>query len=104
MVIFFQLFLQFDGPSNIILQTRGPRLNDILSARQVNEIADSPRGTIAEREQEAENKKTEEAVNPPTRPVEQIEQDVKGVDQNVATVTNSGDVQIGKDGLKSAAS
>ena len=41
-----QLFLRFQGPSTILLQTRGSRLGDSLTTRDVNEIADSPAGAI----------------------------------------------------------
>ncbi|KAL9122183.1 MAG: hypothetical protein Q9187_001264 [Circinaria calcarea] len=41
-----RLFLQFHGPTTILLQTRASRLSDVLSTRDVNEIADSPPGAI----------------------------------------------------------
>ena len=41
-----QLFMQFHGPSQILLQTRGARLRDVLTARDVNEIADTEPGAL----------------------------------------------------------
>ena len=41
-----RLFLQFKGPTTVLLQTRAERVSDVLTARQVNEIADSPPGVV----------------------------------------------------------
>ncbi|KIW03103.1 uncharacterized protein PV09_05748 [Verruconis gallopava] len=41
-----RLFLQFKGPTTILVQSRGARLADSLSAREVNEIADVPAGVV----------------------------------------------------------
>ena len=35
-----RLFLQFHGPTTILLQTRASRISDILTSRDVNEVAD----------------------------------------------------------------
>ncbi|EON63798.1 hypothetical protein W97_03026 [Coniosporium apollinis CBS 100218] len=43
-----RLFLQFHGPSTILLQSRGSRLSDSLSRRDVAEIADAPAGAADE--------------------------------------------------------
>ncbi|OXV10889.1 hypothetical protein Egran_01349 [Elaphomyces granulatus] len=39
-----RLFLQFDGPTTILVQSRGARVRDVLNAREVNEIANAPAG------------------------------------------------------------
>ncbi|KAL8797594.1 MAG: hypothetical protein Q9195_000411 [Heterodermia aff. obscurata] len=39
-----RLFLQFHGPTTILLQTRAVRLSDVLSNRDVDEVADVPPG------------------------------------------------------------
>ncbi|KAI9722850.1 MAG: Altered inheritance of mitochondria protein 24, mitochondrial [Chrysothrix sp. TS-e1954] len=39
-----RLFLRFHGPTTILLQSRGSRLRDVLSSRDVNEIADATAG------------------------------------------------------------
>ncbi|KAI9707238.1 MAG: Altered inheritance of mitochondria protein 24, mitochondrial [Candelina mexicana] len=41
-----RLFLQFHGPRTVLLQSRASRLSDVLTSRDVNEIADSPAGTV----------------------------------------------------------
>lgn len=42
----FKLFLRFQGPANILVQSRGARITDSLTARDVNEIADTPAGAV----------------------------------------------------------
>ncbi|KAI5284056.1 Altered inheritance of mitochondria protein 24, mitochondrial [Ascosphaera aggregata] len=39
-----RLFLQFEGPSRILIQSRGSTVNESLTTRQVAEIADAPPG------------------------------------------------------------
>lgn len=41
-----RLFLQFHGPTTILLSSRAARVSDVLTARDVNEIADSPAGAV----------------------------------------------------------
>lgn len=41
-----QLFLQFHGPSTILLQSQASRLADNLSSDEVNEIAKTPPGAV----------------------------------------------------------
>jgi len=43
-----RLFLHFKGPANIIIQSRGGHISDVLTTRDVNEIADSPAGSVTE--------------------------------------------------------
>ncbi|KAM3431525.1 hypothetical protein NHJ13734_007268 [Beauveria thailandica] len=43
-----RLFLQFQGPATILMSSRGVRLADVLSNREVNEIADAPAGAVRE--------------------------------------------------------
>lgn len=43
-----RLFLHFRGPTTILLQTRGSRLSDSLTTRDINEIADAPAGAVPE--------------------------------------------------------
>lgn len=105
-----QLFLQFDGPTTILVQSRGPRLNDIISEREVNELADTPRGITADparsspdtqqqhqQHKEEESKKVEEALHPapaPSRTPEQLKQEVEGSSRGFATVGKEGNVEI----------
>ena len=39
-----RLFLQFHGPTTILMSSRASRISDVLTSRDVNEIADSPPG------------------------------------------------------------
>ncbi|KAL8738913.1 MAG: hypothetical protein Q9181_000365 [Wetmoreana brouardii] len=41
-----RLFLEFYGPATILLQTRAVKLNDVLTSRDINEIAESPAGSV----------------------------------------------------------
>lgn len=43
-----RLFLRFEGPTTILLQSRGNRITDILTRDEVNEIADAPAGVVGE--------------------------------------------------------
>lgn len=43
---FRQLFLQFYGPTTILLQTRPSRLSDVLTSQDVNEMADAQPGVV----------------------------------------------------------
>ncbi|PYH46869.1 AIM24 family protein [Aspergillus saccharolyticus JOP 1030-1] len=96
-----RLFLQFDGPTTILLQTRGPRINEVLTTHEVNELASAPRGlTIgpAKPQTPAEDpvrKAAEEAVNAapaPTRTVDELFQEAKGSAQSIARLTEDGKV------------
>jgi uncharacterized protein (AIM24 family) len=40
------LFLKFHGPTTILMSSRASRINDVLTSRDVNEIADSPAGAV----------------------------------------------------------
>ncbi|KUJ14761.1 uncharacterized protein LY89DRAFT_649289 [Mollisia scopiformis] len=40
------LFLKFHGPSTILMSSRAARISDVLTSRDVNEIADSPAGAV----------------------------------------------------------
>ncbi|KAF2232344.1 hypothetical protein EV356DRAFT_470128 [Viridothelium virens] len=41
-----RLFLRFQGPTTILIQSRGSRLSDVLTTRDVNEIAETPPGAV----------------------------------------------------------
>ncbi|KAJ5781845.1 uncharacterized protein N7518_010328 [Penicillium psychrosexuale] len=108
-----RLFLQFDGPTTVLIQSRGPRLNDILSAQEVNEIANVPSGftsppsTSALRSTESgkeieekpvdERTEAEKAVsNVPglTRSVQELENDIEGTRRSVAEIRKDGKVKF----------
>ncbi|KAI0018202.1 mitochondrial biogenesis AIM24-domain-containing protein [Xylariomycetidae sp. FL0641] len=52
-----RLFLQFQGPTTILMSSRGARVSDILTNDQVNEIADAPAGAAREAVVKAMNPK-----------------------------------------------
>ncbi|KAJ5544576.1 Mitochondrial biogenesis protein AIM24 [Penicillium sp. DV-2018c] len=97
-----RLFLQYDGPATIIVQSRGPRLNDVLSTEDANEIASVPRGFSKPASQPKEIKEggkteAEQAVSNIAgleRSVEDMEQEIKGISQSVAKVHKSGKVEV----------
>jgi len=41
-----RLFLKFEGPATILLQSKANRVSDILTSDQINEIADAPAGVV----------------------------------------------------------
>lgn len=41
-----RLFLQFQGPTTLLIQSRAARVGDVLTAQDVNEIADAPAGAV----------------------------------------------------------
>jgi hypothetical protein len=53
-----QLFLRFQGPATLLLQSRASRLSDVLTLRDVNEIAESPPGAV----QDAVTRKIKEEI------------------------------------------
>ncbi|KAL4977447.1 altered inheritance of mitochondria protein 24, mitochondrial [Aspergillus desertorum] len=100
-----RLFLQFDGPSTILLQSRGARISDVLSTQEVNEFASTPRGlTIFPTKPEEKEKVSEQAKKasvrkvPGSRTVDEIEQEIKGVTQSIAVLTKEGKVVFEKSG------
>jgi hypothetical protein len=44
-----RLFLQFTGPTTILIQSRASRVSDVLTNRDINEIADAEPGVVAEK-------------------------------------------------------
>jgi uncharacterized protein (AIM24 family) len=55
-----RLFLRFQGPTTILIQSRAARLRDVLTSDQVNEIADAPAGTVAEAVRDVHDKRDAE--------------------------------------------
>ncbi|KAJ5296074.1 hypothetical protein N7508_010895 [Penicillium antarcticum] len=93
-----RLFMQFDGPTTILVQSRGPRLNDVLSGDEVNEIAGTPRGLTSSPYQTNEAEKTESKsagnASDLERSLDQLEQEIRGTSQSVAKVRKDGKVEI----------
>lgn len=83
-------------------------MNDILSDRQVNEIANTPRGlTMTAQEAETQSRKeAEKAVNGVpdiARSVEDLTQEIAGVSQSVAKIRKDGKVEVEEVGQTKAA-
>lgn len=53
-----QLFLRFEGPTTMLLQSRASRISDILTLKDVNEIAESQPGAV----QDAVDRKIKEEI------------------------------------------
>ncbi|KAL4787213.1 mitochondrial biogenesis AIM24-domain-containing protein [Aspergillus varians] len=101
-----RLFLQFEGPSTVLLQSRGARINEILSTQEVNELASAPRGltilpTNSDRKQAPDADESSATKLPGSRTVEEVEQEIKGVSQSIAVLTKEGKVTFEKPGQTS---
>ncbi|KAF2240689.1 hypothetical protein BU26DRAFT_535825 [Trematosphaeria pertusa] len=53
-----RLFLRFEGPTTMLLQSRASRISDVLTLKDVNEIAESPPGAV----QDAVTRKIKEEI------------------------------------------
>ncbi|KAJ5814700.1 Mitochondrial biogenesis protein AIM24 [Penicillium riverlandense] len=89
-----RLFLQFDGPTTILVQTRGPRLKDVLAQREANEIADVERGVTITATEAAEKNAAVNTIPELARSVEDLTQEIKGTSQSVARIRKDGKVDI----------
>lgn len=84
LTLILQLFLRFQGPANILVQSRGSKLTDAFTARDVNEAADSPAGVLQAGKPDAPA--TVDAAPAPTSPTK----------LSYATVQSDGKVNITK--------
>jgi hypothetical protein len=41
-----RLFLRFQGPATLLIQSRASRVSDVLTTREINEIMDAPTGEV----------------------------------------------------------
>lgn len=86
-----RLFLRFNGPSTILLQSRGSRITDVLTSAEVNEIADTPAGSV----QSAIKLDLQKAAKPATGSVTAIETPTEPTEKlRYATVGQDGKVDI----------
>jgi phage host-nuclease inhibitor protein Gam len=86
--------LQFDGPTTILVQTRGPRLKDVLAPREANEIADVQRGVTVTATEAADKNAAVNTIPELARSVEDLTQEIKGTSQSVARIRKDGTVEI----------
>ncbi|KAF2416526.1 hypothetical protein EJ08DRAFT_99732 [Tothia fuscella] len=88
-----RLFLQFRGPTTLLLQSRSSRVSDSLSTRDINEIADSPAGAtqevVATLNLDGASATKASGTVPPSRATEEQPRTIK-----YATVTRDGKVEI----------
>lgn len=64
-----RLFLRFQGPTTILVSSRASRINDVLTARDVNEISDTPAGAVhkaIEHADTADKETTKPTIDVPT--------------------------------------
>lgn len=97
----------------ILVQSRGPRLNDVLSAQEANEIANVPSGFTSPAPRSTEGEKTEKNpledkpeeekteaekavsnISGLTRSVAELEQEIQGTSRSVAKLRKDGKVEI----------
>lgn len=87
-----RLFLQFTGPTTILIQSRASRISDVLTNREVDEIAESPPGVVQraieeqqqQQQQQRGNKEAERGAaavrrkeNPPKLSIATVQRDGK---------------------------
>lgn len=86
-----RLFLRFQGPAQILIQSRGGSTTESLSGRDVNEIADAPAGALISASTSAPG--TAPTVNP-TAPVPAVV--TRPIKKMYATVERDGRVDFEK--------
>jgi len=88
-----RLFLQFKGPATILLSSRGVRVADVLTNKDINEIADAPAGEAPAAVELALNPKPKLPATDPSTPIKpSSEQNASGI--HVATVQKDGKVSF----------
>ena len=86
-----RLFLQFKGPATILLSSRGVRVADVLTNKDINEIADAPAGEAPAAVELALNPKPKAQVADQSSPITpSSEQNASAI--HVATVQKDGKV------------
>ncbi|EDN08759.1 predicted protein [Histoplasma mississippiense (nom. inval.)] len=91
-----RLFLQFDGPATILVQSRASRIADALTTQQVNEIADAPPGVTQEAVRKAAAKSGEAEAAPKAKDDLISKTAVSG--QSFASVMRDGKVEFHQTG------
>lgn len=91
-----QLFLQFYGPTTILLQTRASRIRDVLTSENVNEIADTEPGVV----QPAVNLGQERSQAEPVAPKASSPVFIKAIRMSTASIDTDGKVTFEPIGSK----
>lgn len=95
-----RLFLRFTGPTTLLVQTRGPRVRDVLSRAEVNEIADAPAGTVPDAVEAATRTGIEGAV--PSATPNPVAANAAAAAAAAASGTLSGGASVGARGVTPA--
>lgn len=85
-----RLFMQFRGPANILMSSRGVRVTDVLTNEQVNEIADAPAGALPRTVDLSLGEKLPSEPTKVEKPVESSEQPPSAI--HLASVQRDGKV------------
>lgn len=75
------------------MQSRGPRLNDVLSAQDVNEIANVPRGLTSPASEVEQPVRT---IPELTQSVDQLEQDIQVTCSSVEQIRQDSKEEVGR--------
>ncbi|MCJ1411722.1 Altered inheritance of mitochondria protein 24, mitochondrial [Ptychographa xylographoides] len=86
-----RLFLQFHGPTTILLQTRAARLSDVLTTIDIDEIADTPAGVVKERITLAPQNGAEDSLQSLKAPIPIADKPIR---LSVATIGKDGKVKF----------
>lgn len=86
-----RLFLQFQGPTKILMSSRGARISDVLTKEDVNEIADAEAGVVPKAVEQAAKSSQDGTSAGASLPASATEQPVAF---HVATVGQGGKVQF----------
>lgn len=83
-----RLFLQFRGPSTILMSSRASRVSDVLTDEDVNEIADAPAGSVPAA--------VERATDQTPRPSAEEQRDTKTADAAAVDINAASGGEDGK--------
>lgn len=64
-----RLFLRFEGPTTMLIQSRASRISDVLTLKDVNEIADSPPGAVQDAVAKKIQQEIKEISDPSSAPI-----------------------------------
>lgn len=76
-----RLFLRFEGPTTILIQSRGNKVTDILTSEQINEIADAPAGVVGQTIRNVRIEQEDPYFKRPSMPTQQTQTLTQGQNQ-----------------------
>jgi hypothetical protein len=86
--------LRFDGPMTVLVQSRASRLNEVLSAQEINEIADTPPGVTEAALDRLVNQRREDTTSPSGIGA----RETREVRQTIASIRRDGQVEFQRSG------